>query len=276
MRWSSGRGSNAVDLVPADVSTALSRMWSRLARAVEALPDADWEHPSRCSEWRAVDVVNHIADMNGLAVSVIVAGMSGERTSAFDGFDPRTTPQRLLDAADRNPAVARRRLLESLETMLAGIDSLADSAEVPMETPLGRQPMAVSTTHLLWDTWLHERDIFLPLGQALPEVADEVRLAALYSLRMIGFFAQLFQRDVHVPLRLHGAWEGTLLLDAGGGDMSVRVVDAGAGDLGPHLRGDAATAVDALCGRGDLAAALDGPDELRDALSSLRMVLAGS
>jgi len=211
-------------------------------------------------------------------MEVAGGGLRGERTGVFDGFDPRSTPKRLTDTADRDPATARQRLVAAIEAMLPGLEMLdGEGAMILTESPLGRQPLAVSTQHLLWDTWLHERDLLLPLGHSLPELEDEVRLCAVYSLRMAGGITQLFQQEARVPVILHGAWNGAMLLEVRGGDMSVRQLDAAeAGEIGPHLRGDAVTAIDALCGRGDLEAALQGPDELRSALSSLRMVLAGS
>ena len=277
--WAKGPTTVTIDLVPADVVAAQGRMWSRLARAVTEIPDEDWEHPTRCSEWRAVDIVNHLADINTMGFEVVLAALQRERSGVFEGFDPRTVPKQLTDAADRTPAVARERLSSSIEAMLAGLDTLdVGNVDPVVETPIGRQPLAVAMLHVLWDTWLHERDIFLPLGHSVPELEDEVRLAALYSLRMIGFFQHLAGRETHVVLDLHGAWEGILRLDVAGGDVRVQYGAGAPGDpdAPPPLRADATTAVDALCGRADLASALAGPEEQRAALACLRSVLGGS
>lgn len=275
IKWVKGPTAVSIDLVPADVVTAQGRMWSRLGRAVTEIPDEDWERPTRCSEWRVVDIVNHLADINTMGFEVVLAALQQQRSGVFEGFDPRTFPKKLTDAADRTPAVARDRLLSSIESMLAGLDTLdVGNLDPVVETPIGRQPLAVAMLHVLWDTWLHERDIFLPLGQSVPELGDEVRLAALYSLRMIGFFEQLFGHETHVALDLHGAWDGALRLDVAGGE--VRVQYATAEPPTPPLRADAATAVDALCGRADMATAFAGPEDQRAALAALRSVLAGS
>lgn len=279
MQWTQRNGTVALDVSPADVATALPRMWSRLVRATGHIAAGDWEKPSRCSEWRAVDVVNHIADLNRMGFEVAQAALEGRRSTILDGFDPRTVPKRLTDAADRDPAVAQTRLVSSVESLLAGLDRLDLANPDPVvQSPVGRQPMAASLLHVLWDTWLHERDLFLPLGHSVPELDDEVRLCAVYTLRMLGFTHQLFGREAHVALVLSGGCEGTLRLDVDAGSLRVA---AGAVELDGQsppraLRGDAATAVDALCGRGDLHSALDGPDELRAELGSLSGLLGGS
>lgn len=275
MQWVRNGVSVTLDLDPAVVATALPRMWSRLVRAVDGLAPGDWERPTRCTDWRVVDIVNHLADTTGMGYRVTLAALQGQRSGVFDGFNPRTVPKQLTDAAERDPATVRARFVETLEPVLAGLDLLdVGDAHPAVETPIGRQPIAAALLHLLWDTWLHERDMLLPLGHAVPEVHDEVRLAALYALRMVGFCNTLFSQSAHVPFVLHGGFEGALLLDVSADAVSVVGVDAAA--AGAHaLRADAATAVDALCGRGDMRAALDGPEELRRQVGSLRLVLAG-
>jgi uncharacterized protein (TIGR03083 family) len=277
IRWTQDDGATVVlDIAPTEVVTAISRLWSRIARGVADIPAGDWERPTRCSEWTVVDIVNHLADVNAMAAEVAIASMEGRRSHVFDGFDPRSAPMVRTAAADRDPAVAQGRLLGAVETMLAGLDFLDVASLTPLtETPIGAQPLAVAVLHLLWDAWLHERDLFIPLGVAVPELADEVRLAALYSLRMLGCFQAMLGREVHVPLTLSGVLDTTLVLDVRAGSTSVREAST-ANEPEPHLRADAATAVDALCGRGEIEAALDGPDELRRRVTTLRKVLAGA
>jgi uncharacterized protein (TIGR03083 family) len=276
MQWELGGASVALDVDPAAVPPALLRVWGRICQGLDELEPAQWQHPTRCSEWQVVDIVNHLADTCSWVVDVIDSAAEGRRSTIFDGFEPRGVPKRLTDAADRDPAAARRRLDGAIAAVTArvAIHDPASLTDVLLLTPLGEQPAPAGLLHLTWDTWLHERDLFLPLGRRTPVERDEVRMVALYTLRMEGFIAMLFKREVHTALVLHGALDDTLRLD-----LSGKRLRAGAGtaeDAAHVLQGEAATVVDALCGRGELGAALDGAEEARASLGGLRSLLAGA
>jgi len=274
LEWTSGDARVVVDLVPIEVLGALARLRTRLLQSIDALPLGEAEHATRCDEWRAVDLVNHLADTTHWATEVIAAAAEHRASVIFEGFHVRATPKQLTDAAPRDLDAARARLHQAMEANLHQVAEVVGLQERPTMTPVGPQPFPVAALHVLWDTWLHERDLLLPLGVQVPEHEDETRLAAVYTLRLIGFALAMMGRELSVALRLHGATECLLRLDATRGRTSVRVVETVDGAT-PELSGDAATVVDALTGRGDLAAALDGPEELRRALSPLRRFLAG-
>ena len=281
MQWQQGDVRVVLDVAPAEVTAALSRLWQRISDGVDALAPEEWEQPTRCSEWRVVDVVNHLADAGLWVTTCMDALRDGRSTAIFVNFDPISRPKQLTDAADRTPATARRRLAEAFDGMRARVASLDDAGfrEIHIETPLGLQPPAVALSHLAWDTWLHERDMFLPLGREVPELADDVRLAALYALRMEAYIQTLMHREVHAGLALRGALDETLLLDVTSAEVRIEVLRDGNGTAPATrtlLHADAATAVDALSGRGDVAAALEGPEDVRSTMSMMRTFLAGS
>lgn len=277
MQWQQGDVRVTLDVAPAEVTTALSRLWQRLLDSVDALAEDDFERPTRCSEWTVVDLVNHLADTASWGIEIITAGQEGRVSHLFDGFEPRGVPKRLTDAADRTPTVARRRMLENtarLREMVSGLDPVA-AMDLPVSTPVGDQPSMAGLLHYFWDCWLHERDLLLPLGRPVPELADEVRLALVYILRLEGYVHSLFKREVSVALELSGAWAETLLFTVDAGQ--IRAQAAAGGETARYtLRGDSATVVDALSGRGEMQAALQGDAEGRDSVSAIRAVLAGS
>jgi uncharacterized protein (TIGR03083 family) len=283
MQWQQGDVRVTLDVTPAEVTAALSRLWQRISQGVDALAAEEWEQPTRCSEWRVVDVVNHLADAGAWVTTCMDALRDGRSTAIFANFDPISVPKRLTDAADRTPAAARRRLATAFEGMQARVAGLDEAAmrDIHVETPLGLQPPAVALSHLAWDTWLHERDLFLPLGRKVPELADDVRLAALYALRMEAYIETLTHREVHAGLVLRGALDETLALDVTAAEVRIEVLRDGEGNgTAPAARtllhGDAATVVDALSGRGDVAAALEGPEDVRSTISMMRTFLAGA
>ncbi|RPI05477.1 MAG: hypothetical protein EHM63_09270 [Actinobacteria bacterium] len=54
----------------------------------------------------------------------------------------------------------------------------ADAWSVLAESPLGHVSLTAVAHHALWDAWIHERDVVLPLGLTPSEEVDEV-LASL-------------------------------------------------------------------------------------------------
>jgi len=277
MEWQQGDQRVVLDVASAEVVAALARVWQRILEGVDALEPDDWERPTRCADWTVVDVVNHLGDTGSWVVDIIDAAAEGRHSTVFDNFEPRGIPKRLTDAADRSPAVARRRLGEAIEAVRSRLPLLdADGTrDLLLDTPLGKQPPAVGLLHLFWDTWLHERDVFLPLGRDVPELADELRLVTVYTLRMEGYIQGLFQRELSLGLVLDGGLRATAAIELHPAELRIQFV---APDATPEavLRGDAAAAVDALCGRGEVEAALQGSDEVRSSVSGLRSVLAGA
>jgi hypothetical protein len=273
LEWSGGDGRVALDVVPLEVLGALTRLRLRLLRRIDALPASDAELPTRCTEWRAVDLVNHLADTTQWASDALAAAAAGQTSIEIfaAGFDPVATPKRLTDAVARDLDQARARLHAAIDANLRQVPGGVLLLDRPTPTPLGPQPLPVALLHLLWDTWLHERDMFLG---SVPEQEDEVRLCAIYTLRMLGLMFALRRRERSLLVELRGATDVSLRLDVRGGETVVRGVDS-VDDGVPILRGDAATVVDALTGRGDVDAALDGPAEARRGLSSLSRLLAG-
>jgi hypothetical protein len=280
LEWVDASGARtSLDVDAGDVTAAVLRVWRRLLATLDELPAQSAGAPTRCSEWAVVDLVNHLADVTGMARQVTLAAIQGERCGIFDGFDPQRVPKRLTDAAVRDLDTALGRAREALGSAVAEVEAgaaLAGALEI--ETPLGVQPFSAALLHGFWDAWLHERDLLIPRGATPPELADELRLHALYSLHMAGCLQRLFGREASITLALHGASDAVIRVDVQGTEVrtrGLRSVDSDGDDTTEALRGDAATAEDAISGRGDLNAALDGPDPMRKALRIVRTVVAG-
>ena len=56
----------------------------------------------------------------------------------------------------------------------------ADSWSAVAEAPPGHLPVPAVVLHALWDSWVHERDIMVPLGLEPTPESDEVRDCLLY------------------------------------------------------------------------------------------------
>ena len=52
----------------------------------------------------------------------------------------------------------------------------------PGVSPVGHVRMRALAHHALWDSWIHERDIAMPLGLPLTEDAEEMELILRYAV----------------------------------------------------------------------------------------------
>jgi len=173
-----------------DPSAPLVRQRRRLAATVAAFDAEQWAAPSRCAGWTNRDVICHLITTNSFWAASITAGRAGEPTRFLPGFDPVVTPAQLVEAT---PFIGTTELLakfvatnDAIEQALDGVD--AAGWEVMAEAPAGHLALAAVASHALWDAWVHERDICVPLGVAVPEVPDEV----MSSLRFVAGLGPAF------------------------------------------------------------------------------------
>ena len=114
------------------------------------------------------DVISHLVSTNHFWAVSIGAGRGGEPTRYLATFDPVASPAAMVDGVRSLPwATVLEQFVESNEALaesVAGLD--ADGWETLAEAPPGHVPMRAVALHALWDAWIHERDITLPLGLA--------------------------------------------------------------------------------------------------------------
>jgi uncharacterized protein (TIGR03083 family) len=229
-----------------DPSVALLRQRRRLASILAELDDAQWATPSRCEGWSVRDVISHLVDTNQFWAISITAGRSGEPTRFLAAFDPVATPAEMVEGVRSLPwATVLERFVESNEAIaeaVAGLDD--DDWSILGEAPPGHVPLRGVALHALWDAWIHERDITLPLGLAPVEDTDEIAACLRYAAA------------ISPALAVAGGSmrQGSIVVEATDPDVRV-VVDVGEailvheGDASTdalHLTGSAVELVEAL------------------------------
>ena len=242
------------------IGTTLVRQRRRLAALLDGLDDAAWEAPTRCAGWRVRDVVSHLADADGFWTLSLQMGVAGEPTRFLDGFDPKATPAAMVEAAG---GASHAEVADRFRAASAGLAEVVDGLDEAgwaalAEAPPGHVPASVLAHHALWDGWVHERDIALPLGVTPAEEDDEV----LASLRYAAALGPAF-----VVLATPGR-RGALVIEARGPDATVVVEVDGAVSVrggpapagAPMLTGPAVTLLEALSIRVPFPARLDGDD----------------
>jgi uncharacterized protein (TIGR03083 family) len=166
-----------------DVSVPLLRQRARLADTLATLDGAEWAVPSRCAQWSVQDVVAHLVSTNQFWAFSISAGRSGEPTRFLADFDPVATPAALVDGVRSwSPAETLDRFVETNGTLASAVADLDDNGwELLAEAPPGHIALRAVVLHALWDAWVHERDIVLPLGRDVVEEPDEVAGCLQYA-----------------------------------------------------------------------------------------------
>jgi uncharacterized protein (TIGR03083 family) len=247
-----------------DLAVPLVRQRRRLAAVLAGLEPRQWESPSRCEAWSVRDVVAHLVRTNQMWHISITAALAGEPTRLMHSFDPVANPARQVEAMRGwTSQQALDRFVETAEALadvVTGLD-LADWS-LRGETPLGHVGVDLVALHGLWDCWIHERDILLPLGIAPDEEPDEV-LACLRYAAALG----------PALLATHGSTRrGTVAITATDPDAHILVEagptvvirdgeaqrgEDGEGPDAVHLAGPAVYLVEALTLRTELPAHSD-------------------
>lgn len=209
-----------------------------------------------------------------------VAGVLIENVRVIDGlgrtwsadFDPHRSPQEDIDTrADETPAETVAGYAEASRRYREHLATRASSEE--------RRPMLwgdpadfrLFQLHLHWDAWIHERDMLLPLGIEPVEDLEALRFATAYGVLFAGVAVKMAGAPLDTVLSI--ADLGDVRLEVSPDAIRVRVDPDGPGE-GVPVAG-AAPLADALAGRGDVAAVVDGPDDVVGPLNLIGAFLRG-
>jgi uncharacterized protein (TIGR03083 family) len=233
-----------LDGPPSRIAVPLIRQRRRLAMMLTGLSDEQWSHPSRCDGWSCRDVIVHLESTNPFWSASISSGVGGAPTQFLASFDPVASPAQMVATSDVSADELLNRFIVSSEAFAALLSSLGDGDWAMLaEAPPGHISVSAVAHHALWDSWVHERDVLLPLGIEPVEEADEVA-ACLRYVAGLGPALALARGETHV---------GTLGVTATDPDLSIVVevgghvvVHDGEADATLRLAGRAVDLVEAL------------------------------
>lgn len=176
---------------PADILVPITRQRQRFANVLASFTDEQWDHPSRCAGWSNRDVVVHVDSTNSFWAFSIAAGIRGEPTTFLATFDPVKSPAQLVAGSQQlSSREVLAKFVGSTTAFTTALESLSDDDwSVLAEAPPGHISISAVAHHALWDSWVHERDVLLPLGIAPDEEADEIAAALRYGAALAPGFA---------------------------------------------------------------------------------------
>ncbi len=157
----------------------------RLVESLAALPEDQWKATTRCTSWDARGVVSHLVTVDTFWVTSLRAARArGTPTVFIRGFDPATGTDVFVEPMLELPTEAiLEQLVTGTDTFVETVLSLdRDDWDALGEAPFGHLPARLLLAHALWDSWLHERDIFVPLGNPPAIERDELLAATWYTL----------------------------------------------------------------------------------------------
>jgi uncharacterized protein (TIGR03083 family) len=235
-----------------DPAVPVLRQRRRMADIVAGLSDDQWSTRSRCDQWSVQDVVAHLVGTDQFWAASIGHGLAGKPTRYLTAFDPVATPAQLVDGLRALPpsevADRYRAAVDGLALLLEGLNEAAWS--MPAEAPPGHVAVYAAALHALWDSWIHERDILLPLGLTPTVEDDEVGCC----LRYVAALGPAFYASTGAPRTgslTVAATDPELLFSVDVGPTVV-VADLDAPTGGPCLTGDAVALIEGLSFRGPL------------------------
>jgi len=223
---------------------ALENHHDRTVALWNSLTADQWTRPSRNRDWTIHQTARHTAD----ALEMGLSRITGSTTPfSMDGFDPNTSPASWLAESDgETPSQTIDRYVATSEQARSAVAArLAADDRTVIGAPYGVAHWATLVVHLLWDSWLHERDIACALELDAPSTTDEQRLVGLYAVLMA--LVPLRGADPHIDelLYLGGDVDTTIRGRTDGATIEVREVPEPCG-----VGADAAALIDSLSGRG--------------------------
>ncbi|MCB1005672.1 MAG: maleylpyruvate isomerase family mycothiol-dependent enzyme [Acidimicrobiales bacterium] len=239
-----------LDGAPDAIAAPAIRQRRRLVAALSELSDEQWARPSRCAGWSARDVIVHLDSTNSFWAFSVALGLQGTPSEFLATFDPVASPAELVaGAAGSPPADVLAAFATSTDALVEQWAALReDEWTRTAESPPGHVSVSAVVHHALWDSWVHERDVLLPLGIE-PEVeADEVAACLRYAAALAPGLAVTRGEGRRGVLRIEATAPDIVVEVVVDGSVQVRTgAPDDAGDL--VLRGDAVALTEALSTR---------------------------
>jgi uncharacterized protein (TIGR03083 family) len=244
-----------------EVKAAFRTHRNRLIAELSELTEKEWNGPTRCHLWSVADVASHLTDGTRWGLEGLHAVLSKTDFSFMTRFDNRLTPHEYVQAGRGR---AREEIAEDLATgterLLMAVERVRELGHAFMQTPIGHVSLTFAVLHLLWDSWLHERDVLVPLSGSPLYPTHEVRLVASYALLLAGTaISSATTTQQRCDIVLDGP---------GGGYYRMGVEEAihvEVGIPGPAVgsvpQGPILSTIDALAGRGHLKDVVNGPPD---------------
>jgi len=235
----------SIDGDPEAIARPLIRQRERLVEILSKFDEDRWRHPSRCAGWSNRDVIVHLDSTNAFWGASISGAVRGKATRYMESFDPVASPAEWVAGFQGLSSVevcdSFTALTNALVDRIGSLDSSGWSALG--EAPVGHVSVQIVAHHALWDAWVHERDVLLPLGIVPAHEPDEVRAALRYAASLGPAFALGNGISEEASLRVTVSDPADDFVVVVGGNVEVHSADR---DGEVSLSGDAVALTESL------------------------------
>jgi uncharacterized protein (TIGR03083 family) len=235
---------------PGDAVTAWHGQRSRLRGWLDALPDDDWDGPTRCAGWDTTLLVRHLASATQFLAYTLREASQGTATTLLEGMDTRTTVASAAELLGQlTPAGARSLLAEQDLAVDEALEALGaphgSGLLATAECPAGHVPAHVAVRHFLFDSWVHEYDLLVPCGAqpVVDPLEAQVVVGYLIGLAEIatGAGAEPIALDLRITdpgmrIGVHGA-DGVVVVTPGRAPVGAAVLEGRAPDVVDRMTG---------------------------------------
>ena len=190
---------------PHEIAAAWRSHRQRLRTWFLGLGDAEWSGATRCTEWRVLELAQHLISGSQFLGYTLHQSRKGEATRLLAGFDSqRTAAVTAAQFAGLPPGDLLERLNAVDAQVEHEIESLVGDEWVnPAEAPPGQVPAYVAVNHFLFDSWVHERDMMLPANQIPATEPNEAAMVASYVVALTGVARRVGESaPSQAPLRM--------------------------------------------------------------------------
>lgn len=226
------------------------RCWASIDELIDGLTDEQWNTPSLCEGWTVRDVVVHLGAVEHM--------MSGEAPGSFTETVPfGKVAEWMGEVKDLDDAVLVERYREVIAARRAELATYGPEVlDLPSMTPVGPKTYGRFLAIRVFDFWVHEQDMRVPLGvpghesgPAAELALDEIEISLPYIVgKKIGL-----PDGMAITIDLTGPVERTMHVKVDGRAGNVDSLD----DADVVLRADSLTFALLACGRIDPQRAID-------------------
>ncbi len=232
----------SIDGAPDSQLAPAVRQRRRTEALLASLDAEQWTAPTRCEAWNVADVVAHLITVNTFWTLSITQGLAGTPTRYLEYFDPAVTPDELVVGVRGTPPdELLDQLVASNDVILNLVERLDDVGWSKLaECPAGHLPIRLVLQHGLWDGWVHERDIALPLNLPTTDEPDEIISSLVYASALSSAIALIRGESLRGEFALtttnpSSTWvidvTETVAVRPGDGASTTPVLDGAAADL---------------------------------------------
>lgn len=252
----------------------------RLTESLSGLTESQWKSQTRCTSWDARGVVSHLVTVDGFFTMTLRGAKAGTPPTTFiRGFVPATGTDAMVAPLLELPIeTLLDQFVTGTDTLRATVEELdGDDWSSLGEAPFGHMPARLILAHAFWDSWLHERDILVPLGIEVAVEDDELLTGAWYTLVMGGLQGGLIDDPAPTGPGADAPIDVTLQFDDLAVSMRVQI-DTGAhisraDGAGSVAAGSAVDLVESVTGRASLDALDTLPDDFSQQLRRAAQIL---